>query len=79
MWISNFFSQVGTTFSAGIPFVGKGEVSLEVSASYAHTWGKSETQSKTWETSNECVAGAGIKVTCEFFVLKVCMSLWFLV
>ena len=30
---------VGTTFKTGVPFVSEGEVSMEVSASYEHTWG----------------------------------------
>ena len=30
----------GTEFAVGIPLLAEGKVSLEISASYEHTWGK---------------------------------------
>lgn len=60
----------GMTFSVGVPLVAEGEASLEVTASYDHTWGTTESQSKTWTVEDDCIAGAGMKVTCEFFVIK---------
>ena len=64
--------QVGTKFQAGIPLVGKKEISVDVTASYEHTWGSTESETKTWSVHDNCVANAGVRLTCEFFVTKVC-------
>lgn len=60
----------GVKFESGIPFVAKAEVSVSVTGSYSHTWGNTETEEKSWSVRDECVSGAGIKTTCEFFVTK---------
>ena len=64
--------QVGTEFSTGIPFLAEGKISVEVTGSYSHTWGTTESETKTWSVHDTCTAGPGTSATCEFFVNKVC-------
>lgn len=61
---------VGTEFSAGVPLLAEGSVSVDVTSSYEHTWGTEETETKEWTVEDECTASAGTRVTCEFFVTK---------
>jgi len=61
---------VGMSFSAGVPLLAETEFSVEVSASYEHSWGTEESTTKDYSISFDCVAGSGLRVTCEFDTKK---------
>ena len=58
--------SVGTSFSTGVPFIAEGEISMEVSASYEHTWGKETYHETTYSTTVTCKAPPKTKVVCSY-------------
>lgn len=58
--------EVGTTFSTGVPFIAKGEISVTVSASYEHTWGGETTREKSYTDTIHCESPPRTKTLCEY-------------
>ena len=54
--------SVGTTFSAGVPFIAEGEISVSVTASYEYSAGTENSEEKSVQAEFACV-GAPHKVT----------------
>jgi hypothetical protein len=65
---------VGAKFETGIPTVGAGEVSTEVTSSFEHEWGKETSKSVTYETEIACKAAAHTKVVCKYVANKAKMN-----
>jgi len=65
---------MGTTFSAGVPFVADGEISTELSASYGHTWGTETYDEKEYRQNIECVSPPGILTVCKYVATKARMD-----
>lgn len=57
---------VGTTFKTGVPSISEGEISMEVSASYEHTWGTEQYEEETYSTNVKCSAPPGTKTVCDY-------------
>ena len=57
---------VGTKFKTGVPLFAEGEVSVEVSASYEHTWGKETYHETKYSTTVTCKAPPKTKVVCSY-------------
>ena len=55
----------------GIPTIKQSEAIVSVTKSSAHKWGKTETESRTWTVSQDCVAVPGTEVTCSYVIHKV--------
>ncbi|XP_066921165.1 uncharacterized protein [Clytia hemisphaerica] len=66
--------KVGTKFSTGIPFIAEGQISMELTALYNHTWGKTKSISNDFSTSSAATASVKAnpytKITCAFSVQK---------
>lgn len=61
---------VGTSFKCGVPMVGEGTISLDLSAKYEFTTGEEKVESKTMQAQYNCVAPAGKIVSCEALLFK---------
>jgi len=53
------------SFKAGVPAVAETTTSVELSVSYTHTWGTSETKSKSKQIVASCVVPPGKKYRCK--------------
>ena len=58
--------SVGTTFKAGVPFIGKAEVSMSVETNYEHTWGKEESTEVSYTMVVPCKAPPKKRVECKY-------------
>jgi hypothetical protein len=67
---TGFSITVGTSFSAGIPFIGGADFKVEATASHSWTIGKSTSFSKTYTTSFPVKAGPHTTVTATSTVNK---------
>ena len=56
---------VGTQFSCGVPILAQGKVSVEISASYSHTWGTQNTTQQAFEAEFplKCPPSSSIEAT----------------
>jgi len=71
-------ASVGTTFSTGLPFVAEGEVSLELTASFDATWGKSQTFSRETNATFPIIAPPNTNVVCDVVMTKTKLSVPFI-
>lgn len=62
--------EVGTTFSTGVPFIAKGEISVTLSAHYEHTWGQTTTKTKSFTDTIHCKSPPRTKTVCEYVANK---------
>jgi len=67
-WGNNVGAEitVGTSFSTGVPFIAEGEISMEVSASYEHEWGRETYREITYSTEVNCRAPPRTRVECRY-------------
>jgi hypothetical protein len=61
---------VGTTFEAGVPFVAEGQISMELSTTYTHTWGDSTYEETKYEQNVKCTVPAKTSVVCKYVSYK---------
>ncbi|KAL5249101.1 hypothetical protein ACHWQZ_G018063 [Mnemiopsis leidyi] len=61
---------VGTQFSAGVPYMADGEISIDVTASYGYSWGEEKSVQKKMAATYNCVAPAGKAVNCRALLHK---------
>lgn len=62
--------MIGAEFECGLPFVGSGKISAELTTSFTHTWGKTETFSTEITATFPLVSPPNKKIVCKAVVTK---------